>query len=266
MTDATPVDWLLRLTGVSKVYPGRTRRNRATRALDDVTCTVRVGETFGIVGASGSGKTTLGRVALRLIEPSAGRVELAPAGTPIDVTALAPGPLRTIRRHAQMVFQDPYTSLDPRLRVCDIVSEPLMVHGLADVEERETRARELLHMVGLPEAYLRLRPEQLSGGERQRVGIARAIATRPRLIVADEPVAALDAAVQGHVLNCLHALQRELALTLVVITHDLAVIDRMADRVGVMEGGRLVEVGSPATVFASPDHAATRRLVAHARL
>ena len=222
------------------------------------------GETLGLVGESGSGKTTLGRAILRLVEPTAGRVELAVSETEtVDLAALRGRDLRAVRRHAQMIFQDPYTRLDRRLTVREIVTEPLRVHRLAGDGDLERRAHDLMRRVGLDAAHLGQRPDALSGGQRQRVGIARAIATRPRFIVADEPVAALDVSVQGQILNQLRDLQEELSLTMLFISHDLAVVDHMADRVAVMYLGQIVERASTASLFARPRHPYTELLIAH---
>ena len=262
--DATCV----RVTGLRKDY--RRRRSRGTgavvRAVDGVTFTIDTGETLAIVGESGAGKTTLARAMLRVIEPTAGRVDIAVSpGAFVELTALDRRALRAVRRHAQMVFQDPYGSLDPRLTVREIVTEPLRVHGMAEGGELDARARELIELVGLRPDQLDDSPRRLSGGERQRTGIARAIATRPRFVIADEPVAALDVSVQGQILNCLRSLQRELSLTVLLISHDLAVVNQMADRVAVMHRGRIVEIGPTATIFDRPEHPHTKRLIAHAR-
>ena len=258
---------VVRVTGLSKDYHRRgVGADTRVRAVDDLNLTINRGCTLGLVGESSCGKTTLARAMLRLIEPTAGRVELAISETrTVDLTALGPRELRHTRRYAQMVFQDPLGSLNPRHTVREIVTEPLLIHRLTSPAELETRARELADLVGLDAAHLDHRGPELSGGERQRVAIARAIATRPRLLVADEPVAALDVSVQGQVLNCLRDLQAELSLTMLFISHDLAVIRQMADRVAVMHRGRIVETGPTQDVFERPAHPQTARLIAHSR-
>ena len=235
---------LVNVDGLTKVYPARGDRAEV-RAVDDVSFTIAPGETLGLVGDSGSGKTTLGRILLRLVEPTAGRVEMSvsPHRT-VDLMQLRGRDLRAFRRHAQMIFQDPYTSLDPRMSVRETVAEPLCVHRLAAPGEVESQVRELIGLVGLDPGYLDKRPAALSGGQRQRVGIARAIATRPKLIVADEPVTALDVSIQAQILNLLRDLQDRLGLSYLFISHDLAVVEHMSDRVAVMSRGRVVEIAT----------------------
>lgn len=257
-----PGEVLLRVRGLRKTFPlrggflGRSRGEVV--AVDGVDLEVRAGETLGLVGESGSGKTTTGRCILRLIEPTAGSVEVA--GT--DVLALRGRELRQFRRTMQIVFQDPYGSLNPRMTVADALEEPLAVHGLGDRAWRAARVRELLDQVGLAEAHARRFPHEFSGGQRQRIGIARALALGPRLLVADEPVSALDVSIQAQVLNLLGDLQRELDLALLFIAHDLGVVEHISHRVAVMHRGRILEEGPTETVVGSPQHPYTRQLLA----
>ncbi|MEZ5331277.1 MAG: ATP-binding cassette domain-containing protein [Thermoanaerobaculia bacterium] len=210
------------------------------------------------MGESGSGKTTIGRCIVRLLEPSSGAVLF----DGVDLAALSAHELRRRRRDFQLVFQDPYGSLDPRMRVRSILAEPLEVHGLGDRAWRRRRVDELLDLVGLPASAAQRYPHEFSGGQRQRIGIARALATEPRLLVADEPVSALDVSVRAQILNLLARLQEKLGLTLLLIAHDLALVEQIADRVGVLYLGRLVEVGPTASLFADPQHPYTAGLLA----
>ena len=236
------------------------------RAVNDVSFTIARGETLGLVGGSGSGKTTLGRAVLRLVEPTAGRVQMSvSAGPGVDLMELTARELRSFRRHAQMIFQDPYTSLDPRMSIRETIGEPLKVQQLVPAQELEDRVRELMSRVGLDSNYLDQRPAALSGGQRQRVGIARAIATSPQFVVADEPVTALDVSIQAQILNLLRDLQDQLGLSFLFISHDLTVVEHMADRIAVMSRGRMVELAATAELFDSPRHPHTQRLVDLAR-
>jgi ABC-type oligopeptide transport system ATPase subunit len=227
------------------------------RAVDDVSFTIERGETFGLVGESGSGKTTTGRCILRLIEPTSGEVIFDGR----DVLALSRGDLRRARRDMQIVFQDPYSSLNPRMRVTDIVEEPLVIHKLGTKTERRTRVRELFELVGLNADHLDRYPHEFSGGQRQRIGLARALALNPSLIIADEPVSALDVSVQAQVVNLLMDLQQRLGLTYLFIAHDLRLVEHICSRVAVMYLGRIVEMGETAKLFASPTHPYTRALL-----
>jgi oligopeptide transport system ATP-binding protein len=227
------------------------------RAVDDVTFEINAGEILGVVGESGSGKTTLGRLLLHLIEPTSGRILFD--GT--DLSSLDRRGVHAFRRRAQPVYQDPYSSLDPRWRVARTIREPLDAFGLGTDEERDVRVSELLDAVGLSERHGAARPHELSGGQRQRAAIAAAIAPRPDLVVADEPVSALDVLVQAQILNLIASLQREFGLTIVFITHNLAVVEHLADRVAVMYLGRIVELGPTAEVLRNPQHSYTRTLI-----
>lgn len=251
---------LIEARGLTKIYrqaPGLLARGRAVRAVDDVSFAVEPGETFGLVGESGSGKTTTGRCLLRLVEPTAGRVHFRDR----DLTALSAADLRRERRHMQMVFQDPFSSLTPRLRVGELVGEALAVHGLGTARERAERVAALLRMVGLDPADAARLPRELSGGQRQRVGIARALATQPALLVADEPVASLDVSVQAQIANLLLDLQEQLGLTMIFISHDLRLVRHLCARVAVMLRGRIVEMGPAPAVWTSPRHGYTRALL-----
>ncbi|HUT32245.1 MAG TPA: oligopeptide/dipeptide ABC transporter ATP-binding protein [Planctomycetota bacterium] len=231
------------------------------RAVDGVSFEIREGECLGLVGESGSGKTTVGRCILRAIEPTSGQVLFRLGEKAVDVRGVRPAQLKELRRHMQMIFQDPYSSLNPRMTVLDIIGEPLLVHGMRRRREREDRVRELLEQVGLKPQHLRRYPHAFSGGQRQRIGIARALALHPKLIVADEPVSALDVSVQAQVLNLLAELQERLGLTYLFIAHNLGVVRHICDRVAVMYVGRLVELAAVDRLFAAPKHPYTEALL-----
>jgi peptide/nickel transport system ATP-binding protein len=230
---------------------------RTLRAVDDVTFDVRPGEILGVVGESGSGKSTLGRLLLNLIAPTSGRIVFD--GT--DLSRLDRKGVHAFRRRAQPIYQDPYSSLDPRWAIDRTIREPLDAFELGTRAEREARVAELLEAVGLSTRHAAARPHELSGGQRQRAAIAAALAPRPDLIVADEPVSALDVLVQAQILNLIASLQREFGLTIVFITHNLSVVEHLADRVAVMYLGRIVELGETADVLAAPQHPYTRALI-----
>ncbi len=228
------------------------------RAVDGVSFRLDRGETLALVGESGCGKSTTARLVLRLIEPTAGAIRFE--GT--DITAMTGEPLRSLRKRLQIVFQDPFASLNPRMTVGDILEEPLIVHGIGDAGARKDRVAMLLRQVGLAAYHAQRYPHEFSGGQRQRIGIARALAVEPALIVCDEPVSALDVSVQAQVINLLKDLQRALGLSYLFIAHDLAVVKHMADRVAVMYLGQIVEIGPVAALFANPRHPYTRTLLA----
>ena len=227
------------------------------RAVDGVSLSIRRGETVGLVGESGSGKSTVARAVLRLLEPTSGRIRF----DGVDITRTREAELRPLRRRMQMIFQDPYASLNPRHSVGRIVAEPLRAHGLAGRVDAGRQAVELLRLVGLPEEAATRYPHEFSGGQRQRIGIARAIAARPELIVADEPVSALDVSIQAQIVNLLQRLQAELGLTYLIVAHDLAVVRHISDRIAVMYLGRIVEVSSAEDLYRNPRHPYTMALL-----
>jgi peptide/nickel transport system ATP-binding protein len=232
------------------------------RAVDDVSFDIREGETLGLVGESGCGKTTLGRSVVRVYEPTAGHVFYRDAqGRRVDLAALHHRELRPYRREIRMIFQDPQSSLNPRLPILRIVGESLLVNGVARGKELEDRVAELLRRVGLRPEYIRRYPHAFSGGERQRIGIARALALGPRLVIADEAVSALDVSVQAQTLNLLQDLQEEFKLTYLFIAHDLSVVQHISDRVAVMYVGKLVEVGPTRQLYFHPKHPYTEALM-----
>ena len=253
---------LLEVKGLKKYFPVRTGVLRRVtgwiRAVDGVSFTISTrGESLGIVGESGCGKSTLARTVLRLIEPTEGRVLFEGR----DLTSLRGEELRRMRRHMQMVFQDPYWSLDPRMRVLDIVAEPLRAHVPMSGRQLRERVEELCALVGLPGEFLNRYPHEMSGGQRQRVGVARALALNPSLLVLDEPTSSLDVSVQAQVLNLLADLQVRLGLSYLLISHDIAVVEHMCDRVGVMYLGVLVESGPVEKVLGTPLHPYTQALI-----
>ncbi|MGQ9623125.1 MAG: ABC transporter ATP-binding protein [Candidatus Caldatribacteriaceae bacterium] len=232
------------------------------KAVDGVSLFIREGETLGLVGESGCGKTTLGRCIARLIEPTGGKVWFRKSsGERVELTKLDLKTLKELRREIRMIFQDPYSSLDPRLTVMEIVGEPMKIHGIAEGRDLEERVKALLEIVGLKAQHMRRYAYEFSGGQRQRIGIARALASDPRLIIADEPVSALDVSVQAQVLNLLKDLQRELHLAYLFISHDLSVVQHVSDRVAVMYLGKLVELGDVTAIYVTPKHPYTEALL-----
>jgi oligopeptide transport system ATP-binding protein len=232
-------------------------RPSAVRAVNDVSFTVDEGETFGLVGESGSGKTTTGRCVLRLIEPTSGEVLFRGQ----NVLSFSREELRLARRHMQIVFQDPYSSLNPRMRVRGIVEEPLIIHKIGTRAERTERVVELIRLVGLDPAHLDRYPHEFSGGQRQRIGVARALALNPSFIIADEPVSALDVSIQAQVVNLLMELQQKLKLAYLFIAHDLRLVEHICRRTAVMYLGRIVETADTALLFQNPRHAYTKALL-----
>ncbi|MGE8206856.1 ABC transporter ATP-binding protein [Heyndrickxia sp. NPDC080065] len=226
------------------------------KAVDGLSFTIEKGETVGLVGESGCGKSTTGRMIMRLIEPTEGQVFFNGQ----DITAFSEDKLRTFRKEFQMIFQDPYASLNPRMKIGDIIEEPLIVHGV-EKEERKKRVETLLDVVGLNAHHADRFPHEFSGGQRQRIGIARALAVNPKLIIADEPVSALDVSIQSQILNLLKDLQKQFKLTYLFISHDLSVVEHISDRVGVMYLGRMVELADKEMLFKEPLHPYTKALL-----
>ncbi|MGA7559180.1 MAG: ATP-binding cassette domain-containing protein [Terriglobales bacterium] len=259
---------LLEVRNLTKIFdlaesPFGSRRPGKVRAVDDVSFDIHTGETLGLVGESGSGKSTLGRLILRLIEPSSGTMVFDGVG----LLAANGSQLRRLRRDMQIIFQDPFGSLDPRYRVEDVIAEPLLlhqnvIHKSLSREARRQRVAELLRSVGMDESAMPRYPHEFSGGQRQRIGIARALALRPKFIVADEPVSALDVSVGAQIVNLLQQLQRDFKLTYLFISHSMPVVRYLSTRIAVMYGGKIVEIGSTEQITAQPQHAYTRRLLA----
>ncbi|MGZ4389286.1 MAG: ABC transporter ATP-binding protein [Gaiellaceae bacterium] len=253
---------LLEVESLQKWFPVRAgfieRTVDHVKAVDDVSFEIREGETLGLVGESGSGKSTTGYCILQLLKPTGGSIRFA--GT--ELTTLGREEMRRMRREMQIVFQDPYASLNPRMTVGDIVGEPLLVHGIGNRRGRKETVRRLLDVVGFDPGYVNRYPHEFSGGQRQRIGIARALALNPKLIVCDEPVSALDVSIQAQILNLLKDLQRDFGLTYLFIAHDLAVVRTMSDRIAVMNRGKLVEIGPAEQVYTRPENDYTKALLA----
>ncbi len=256
---------LLDVKGLRKFFPIRRgilqKVVGQVRAVDDVTFYINRGETLSLVGESGCGKTTTSRCILRAIDPTAGQILFRTNGALTDIAALPENKVQPLRRFMQMIFQDPFSSLNPRMTLLDIVGEPLLVHGMVNRQERQERVAELLTLVGLRPEYMRRFPHAFSGGQRQRIGIARALALNPQLVVADEPVSALDVSVQAQILNLLLRLQKQLGLTYLFVAHDLSVVKHISERVAVMYVGRIVEMAPTEEIFRAPRHPYTEALL-----
>lgn len=258
---------VLQVNHLKKYFPierGFLRRNvGVVRAVDDVSFTIRQGETVSLVGESGCGKTTTSRCIVRAMSPTSGEILYRThEGKVVDLASMSMDEIRPLRRGFQMVFQDPFSSLNPRMTIFDIISEPLRVNNIGNRSEREDRVADLLRRVGLRPEYMQRFPHAFSGGQRQRIGLARALAANPKLIVADEPVSALDVSVQAQVINLMMDLQDELGLTYLFVSHDLSVVNQISSLVIVMYVGRVVEVGPPQALFKQPKHPYTAALIA----
>ena len=256
ISSSVATDTLVSVRDLVKHFPVE-GSDDVVRAVDGVTFQIFGGETLGLVGESGCGKSTVGRCLLRLIEPTSGHVNFQGR----DILALGKKDLRQIRREMQIIFQDPYASLNPRMKIGDIVAEPLVIHNEGTKSDRRERVAQLLRRVGLDPDYMNRYAHEFSGGQRQRIGVARTLALNPKLIVADEPVSALDVSVQAQVVNLLQDLQQEFRLTYLFISHGLAVVEHISTRVAVMYLGRIVEIASAAEVYANPLHPYTQALL-----
>jgi peptide/nickel transport system ATP-binding protein len=256
---------LLEVRNLKKYFPIQKGFFRRTvghvRAVDGVDFFIREGETLGLVGESGCGKTTTGRLILRALQPTEGEVLFRKDGEMVNITQVSDEEMKALRRDMQIIFQDPFSSLNPRMTVMDIVGEPLIIHGIAKGNELRSQVRELLEAVGLKAQHMNRYPYAFSGGQRQRIGIARALALRPRFIVADEPVSALDVSIQAQVLNLLEDLQKEFGLTYLFIAHNLSVVEHISDRVAVMYLGKIVELAPAEELYANPLHPYTEALL-----
>ncbi|SDN73269.1 ABC transporter ATP-binding protein [Alkalicoccus daliensis] len=252
---------LLEVKGLKKFFPIKggilAKQVGEVKAVNDVSFDVYEGEVLGIVGESGCGKSTTGKALLRLIEPTAGEVIFDGK----DVTKMSTEEMRVMRRHMQIIFQDPYASLNPRHKIEKILGEPLLVHGVGTKEERRKKVEEILEIVGLPGEHASRYPHQFSGGQRQRIGIARALIVRPRLIVCDEPVSALDVSIQAQILNLMEDLQEQFGLTYIFIAHDLSVVKHISHRIGVMYLGKMVELTTNENLYKEPLHPYTQSLM-----
>lgn len=254
-------EFILEAKGIKKYFPIRKgffmREVGQVKAVDNVDLTIRTGETLGLVGESGCGKSTLGRSLIRLYEPTAGQITFEGK----DFLHARGSDLRQTRRDMQMIFQDPYASLDPRMTVGQIIEQPFVIHNLLEKKERELKVKQLLELVGLKASHVNRYPHEFSGGQRQRISIARAIALEPKLIICDEPVSALDVSIQAQILNLLKDLQDRLKLTYIFISHDLSVIEHVCDRVAVMYLGRIVEITTREELYRDPQHPYTQALL-----
>lgn len=254
-------DFLVEVKNLRKFFPLRThffaREKLFVQAVNDVSLTIKRGETLGLVGESGCGKSTLGRLILRLEEPTAGEIYFEGE----NILHYEAERLRQLRRQMQIIFQDPYSSLNPRKTVGSIIGEPLVIHKISSKKEQEERVRQLMEVVGLRPEHINRYPHEFSGGQRQRIGIARALALHPKLIIADEPVSALDVSIQAQVLNLLEDLQDEFHLTYLFIAHDLSVVEHISDRVVVMHLGRVAELAKSEDLYRDPKHPYTQALL-----
>ncbi len=257
---------LLSVRGLCKFFPVRSkgflrRQVGNVRAVEDVSFDLMPGQTLGLVGESGCGKTTCARTILRALRPTAGEVHFRTNGRSVDLAGLSDKELKPLRTQMQMIFQDPFSSLNPRMTIEQIVGEPLTIHRIATGSDRTDRVGEMLRMVGLKPEHMRRYPHEFSGGQRQRIGIARALIMRPSLVIADEAVSALDVSVQAQVINLLAELQEELDLTYIFVAHDLSVVRHISDRVAVMYAGRIVELACTKHIFEDPRHPYTKALI-----
>jgi len=263
MNPESPI--LLEVKNLKKYFPIQRGLLRQVvghvRAVDDVSFFIRQGETLGLVGESGCGKTTTGRLILRAMEPTAGEIYFRLNGEMVNLTKVPRREMKPYRREMQIIFQDPFSSLNPRMTVMEIVAEPLMIHKVVQGDELKSRVRELLECVGLKVQHMNRYPYAFSGGQRQRIGIARALALNPKFIVCDEPVSALDVSIQAQVLNLLHDLQKSLGLTYLFISHDLSVVEHISDRVAVMYLGGIVELAPSQLLYTNPRHPYTEALL-----
>lgn len=256
MLERMSIEPLLTVSGLTKDFPIKGSKSKI-KAVAGVSFSLNAGQTLGVVGESGSGKSTLGRLVLRLLEPSSGKIIFDGQ----EISELNSKELRTARRQMQMVFQDPFASLNPRMTIQALIREPLDIHKIGDEIERLDMVKKIIGLVGLTEDALTRYPHEFSGGQRQRISIARAIITRPKLIVADEPVSALDVSIQSQILNLMLDLRKDLNLTYIFISHDLSVIQHIADKVAVMYLGKIVEFATVDEIFSNPQHPYTRALI-----
>lgn len=260
-TENNLTETILEVKNIKKYFPIKKglllREVGQVKAVDDISFTVKKGETLGLVGESGCGKSTLGRTLIRLYEPTAGEIIFKGK----DFCSLSGSELRKSRKHLQMIFQDPFASLDPRMTISQILTEPFKIHNLYTPSEREQKVKELLEVVGLKASHLNRYPHEFSGGQRQRISIARALTLNPDLVIADEPVSALDVSIQAQILNLMKDLQEKFNLTYIFISHDLNVVEHICDRIAVMYLGKIVEVGTREQIFNSPQHPYTQALL-----